>query len=41
MASVTPSAGTNILQAIWREAVQGDVKTTQNSYEYLLRFAVH
>ena len=41
MVSVTPSAGTNILQAIWREAVQGDVKTTQNSYEYLLRFAVH
>ena len=41
LASLTPAAGTNILQAIWREAVQGDVKTTQNSYEYLLRFAVH
>lgn len=41
MASVTPAAGTNLLQAIWREAVAGDVKTTQNSYEYLLRFAVH
>lgn len=41
MATVTPTAGTNILQAIWREAVQGDAKTTQNSYEYLLRFAVH
>lgn len=41
MATLIPAAGTNILQAIWREAVQGDAKTTQNSYEYLLRFAVH
>ena len=41
MASVTPAAGTNILQAIWREAVTGEAKTTQNSYEYLLRFVVH
>lgn len=41
MTSVTPAAGTNTLQAIWREAVAGDAKTTQNSYEYLLRFVVH
>lgn len=41
MAVMTPKAGHNTLQAIWREAVQGDVKTTENSYEYLLKFAVH
>ena len=41
LALMTPMAGNNTLQAIWREAVQGDAKTTENSYEYLLRFAVH
>ena len=32
---------TNTLQAILRVPVTGDAKTTENSYEYLLRFAVH
>ena len=41
LAVMTPRAGSNTLQAIWREAVKGDAKTTENSYEYLLRFAVH
>lgn len=40
-ARMTPARGHNILQAIWREPVQGDAKTTQRSYEYLLSFTVH
>ncbi|ARU03420.1 cobalt transporter [Comamonas serinivorans] len=41
LATVVPTAGTNTLQAILRVPVTGDAKTTENSYEYLLRFAVH
>lgn len=41
MASVVPAPGTNTLQAILRVPVQGDARTTENSYEYLLRFAAH
>ena len=40
-ALMTPAAGNNTLQAILRQPVQGDARTTQNSYEYLLRFAAH
>lgn len=40
-ASMTPAVGSNTLQAILRQPVQGDPMTTENSYEYLLRFAVH
>ncbi|CAM4351861.1 DUF4198 domain-containing protein [Comamonas aquatilis] len=40
-AQMTPTQGANSLQAIWRESIQGDVRTTQRSYEYLLRFTVH
>ena len=40
-ASMAPAVGSNTLQAILRQPVQGDPKTTENSYEYLLRFAVH
>lgn len=40
-AVMTPAAGNNTLQAILRQPVQGDARTTQNSYEYLLRFAAH
>lgn len=36
-----PHAGVNQLTAIYRQSVQGDAKTTQNSYEFLLGFAVH
>ena len=38
---VAERIGSNTLQAILRQPVQGDPKTTENSYEYLLRFAVH
>ncbi|QXZ09096.1 DUF4198 domain-containing protein [Comamonas sp. Y33R10-2] len=41
MATMKPAAGSNALQAIWRQEVQGDVKTTQHSYEYLLKFSAH
>lgn len=40
-AVVQSKQGDNSLQAIWREPVVGDARTTENSYEYLLRFAVH
>lgn len=41
LATMTPAVGSNTLQAILRQPVQGDPMTTENSYEYLLRFAVH
>lgn len=41
LATMTPAVGSNTLQAILRQPVQGDPRTTENSYEYLLRFAVH
>ncbi|MGE8320900.1 MAG: DUF4198 domain-containing protein [Comamonas sp.] len=41
MATVVPAPGTNTLQAILRVPVLGDARTTENSYEYLLRFAAH
>lgn len=40
-ATMTPAVGSNTLQAILRQPVHGDPRTTENSYEYLLRFAVH
>lgn len=41
MATVVPAPGTNSLQAILRVPVQGDARTTEDSHEYLLRFAAH
>lgn len=41
LARVPVVAGTNTIQAIYRQPVQGDARTTELSFEHLLRFAVH
>lgn len=41
LARVPLVAGTNTIQAIYRQPVQNDPRTTEYSYEYLLRLAVH
>lgn len=41
LARVPVVAGTNTIQAIHRQPVQGDARTTELSFEHLLRFAVH
>lgn len=41
LARVPVVAGTNTIQAIYRMPVQGDARTTELSFEHLLRFAVH
>lgn len=40
-AAVRLVPGTNVIQAIYRQPVQGDTRATEFSYEHLLRFAVH
>lgn len=41
LVTVRPVAGSNQLQAILRQPVAGDARTTSQSYEYLLAFPAH
>ena len=41
LVTVRPAAGSNQLLAILRQPVAGDVRTTGQSYEYLLAFPAH